>query len=235
MTTDQNQPVGTPEKTSESLPFLADAAELLKVRITPSEFARLLGVSKQTVSQWIKKGHIAINPLDGRLDVTTAVQQVLRNTDPGRLRARVLRQAVEDVQHLRRTAAEADERVATVQAQLVDAQRKIRQAIAYSDDVDCLLDNVLKLLRQGEAEFRASADSIAWVELVDALEFAAAARCDPAEEQDADDLPGLPAVDLAALDLAALDGLAELTELPEYAAALDAARSASTRRGGGES
>jgi hypothetical protein len=44
-----------------------------------------------------------------------------------------------------------------------------------ADDVDCLLDNVLKLLRQGEAEFRASADSAAWAELVRKLEYADAA------------------------------------------------------------
>jgi DNA-binding transcriptional regulator YdaS (Cro superfamily) len=132
MTNDQNTPAAAPEKTTSSLQFLADAPELLKVRIIPAEFARLLGVSKQTVSQWIKKGHVSINPLDGRLDVTTAVQQVLRNTDPGRLRARVLRQAVEDVQSLRRTAAEADERVAAVQAQLDDAAETIRHYIAYS-------------------------------------------------------------------------------------------------------
>jgi DNA-binding transcriptional regulator YdaS (Cro superfamily) len=226
MTNAQKAPAAAAEKTTSSLQFLADSPELLKVRIIPAEFARLLGVSKQTVSQWIKKGHVSINPLDGRLDVTTAVQQVLRNTDPGRLRARVLRQAVEDVQSLRLAAAEADERVAEVQAQLDDAQRKIRQAIAYSEDVDCMLDNMLKLLRQGEAEFRASADSAAWAELVRRLEADAAALCDPV-----DDLAGLPD-DPAALD-ALPDDLPELTDLPEYVAALEAARSASTRPGGG--
>lgn len=228
MTNDQNAPAAAAEKTTASLQYLADAPELLKVRILPAEFARLLGVSKQTVSQWIKKGHVSINPLDGRLDVTTAVQQVLRNTDPGRLRARVLRQAVEDVQSLRRTAAEADERVAAVQAQLADAQRKIRQAIAYSEDVDCMLDKALDLLRVREAEFRTSADSAEWAELVRRLEADAAALCDPV-----DDLAGLPDVDLAALD-ALPDDLPELTELPEYAAALDAARSSSARPGRGE-
>lgn len=53
MTNDQNAIAGAPEKTTASLQFLADAPELLKVRIIPAEFARLLGVSKQTVSQWI--------------------------------------------------------------------------------------------------------------------------------------------------------------------------------------
>lgn len=231
MTTAQKAIVAAPEKTTSSLQFLADAPELLKVRILPAEFARLLGVSKQTVSQWIKKGHVSINPLDGRLDVTTAVQQVLRNTDPGRLRARVLRQAVQDVQSLRLAAAEADERVAAVQAQLDDAQRKIRHSNAYADDVDCLLDNVLKLLREREADFRASPDSAAWAELVRKLEADAATRCDPVESQ-ADDLAGLPDVDLAALD-ALPDDLPELTDLPEYVAALDAARSAHTHTEGG--
>jgi DNA-binding transcriptional regulator YdaS (Cro superfamily) len=228
MTNAKNPVSDTPEKTTSSLQFLADAPELLKVRIHPAEFARLLGVSKQTVSQWIKKGHVSINPLDGRLDVTAAVQQVLRNTDPGRLRARVLRQAVEDVQSLRRTAAEADERVAAVQAQLDDAAGTIRHYKAYADDVDCMLDKALDLLRVREAEFRTSADSAEWAELVRRLEADAAALCDPV-----DDLAGLPD-DPSALD-ALPDDLPELTDLPEYAAALEAARSASTRPGGGES
>jgi DNA-binding transcriptional regulator YdaS (Cro superfamily) len=200
MTTAQNDMTAVPEKTTASLQFLADAPELLKVRIHPAEFARLLGVSKQTVSQWIKKGHITINPLDGRLDVTTAVQQVLRNTDPGRLRARVLRQAVEDVQSLRLAAAQSDERVAEVQAQLETAAEEIRLSNAYAADVNCLLDNVFKLLRQREADFRASTDPDAWADLVYMLEFDAASRCgEAADELLPDDLPILHDIDMAAI------------------------------------
>ncbi len=96
-----------------------------------------------------------------------------------------------------------------------------------------MLDYVLDLLRVREAEFRTSADSAEWAELVRRLEADAAAICDQAEAKadDLADLPDVPALD--ALD-ALPDGLPELTDLPEYVAALDAARSASTQPGCGE-
>lgn len=175
-----------------SLPLLADAAELLRVRVKPAEFARLLGVSRQTVSQWVKKDVITINPLDGRLDVTAAVQQVLRNSDPGKMRARVLRAAVDDVQSLRLAAAEADERVSAIKAELHAAHTEVARWRSYAADVDCLLDRTTHLVREREADFRASADSENWRLLVQKLESDAADFCgDLADVEQSDDLDAL--------------------------------------------
>lgn len=122
----------TPENGTQSLPLLMDSPALLRVRVLPAEFARVLGVSKQTVSKWIKAEKLTINPIDGRLDVQAAVQQVLRNTDPGRLRARVLRQAVADMQELRNVATKAHDLIEALQADLANAKDDARFYQAYA-------------------------------------------------------------------------------------------------------
>lgn len=203
MTTDQKHNAPQAKETSASLPFLADAPELLRVRILPAEFARLLGVSKQTVSRWIKESKVSVNPLDGRLDVQTAVQQVLRNTDPGRLRARILRQAVEDVQQLRAAVALADERVSAVQKELSEARESIHYLEGYADDADRMFDEFKRLITAHEAELRATTDPTAWRALIDEIECEAAMLCDTEAEADpdTDPLANLDS-DLAAMDQA---------------------------------
>ncbi|MBS0194777.1 MAG: hypothetical protein JSR34_11075 [Proteobacteria bacterium] len=107
---------------SESRPSLLpfDPADLMAMRVLPSEFARMCGVSKQTVSQWIKKGTVSLLP-DGRLDPVRASRQVLQNTDPARLRARVFRQASASQEELR-------QRIRTLEGEL-KALREERQRI----------------------------------------------------------------------------------------------------------
>lgn len=166
-----------PVQTSQSLPFLMDSPALLRVRILPAEFARLLGISKQCVSVWIRDGKITINPVDGRLDVQAAIQQVLRNTDPGRLRARVLRQAVEDVQGLRDAAAQADARAEALEAGLATAHARIQHLDSYARDMDCMFDLLRDRVLKREAEFRTTPDSAAWAALLDRLEAEIAKLC----------------------------------------------------------
>lgn len=133
MTIDQNSTHTGSDATALSLPFLANSAELLRVRVTPAQLSRVLGVSKQSVSRWIAAGKVTISPLDGKADLQEATRQVLRNTNPGKLRSRVLRRAVDDVQELRESAALADERVAAVQTQLDAANKRIAALEEFSD------------------------------------------------------------------------------------------------------
>ncbi|MEW6415898.1 MAG: hypothetical protein AB1482_11655 [Pseudomonadota bacterium] len=188
----------TPEQSS--LSGLPDHPELLRVRLMPAQFARALGVSKQSVSRWVRDGWVTL-AADGRLDPSVAIGQLLRRCDPGRLRARWLRQAVTDVQALREAAASADERVAAVAAelgaQLVAAQRRIEYLEFFAADLDCMLERVLKLVVESELALRATPDADAWAELVVRIEAAAAETCDD--------------TDLDALDAAAADALAALT------------------------
>ena len=87
------------------LPF--DPSDLVAMRVLPAEFARMVGVSKQTVSQWIKRGTVELGP-DGRLEPRKASRQVIERTDPARLRARVFRQASASFDELRARVRELE-------------------------------------------------------------------------------------------------------------------------------
>lgn len=94
------------------LPF--NPVDLIEVRILPAHFARMMDVSRQTVSQWVKRGIVKLGP-DGRLDPKQAARQVLDGTDPARLRARVFRSVADDLAALR-------ERVRVLEAEQERAQ-----------------------------------------------------------------------------------------------------------------
>lgn len=94
------------------LPFRR--SELTSMRVLPSSLARILGVSKQAVSGWIKDGKITLGS-DGRVDPITATDQYLRNTDPARIRVRVLRD-------MRSTHAELIERAERAESALIAAR-----------------------------------------------------------------------------------------------------------------
>lgn len=91
------------------LPF--DPADLVAMRVLPAEFARLVGVSKQSVSQWIKQGKVTLGP-DGRLDPHKASREVLQRTDPARLRARVFKDAMAGTGQLRARVRELEQQLA---------------------------------------------------------------------------------------------------------------------------
>jgi hypothetical protein len=184
VTDSQNQAPATPEKTQSSLPLLADSAALLRVRVLPAEFARLIGVSKQSVSRWIAEGKITINALDGRLDVQAATEQLLRTSDAGRMRSRVLKAAVVSVCELRQSAAEADTRIAEVQAELDAAHARYadleQRYIVDGDANDLFID----LVRNGENLLRATGNTSEWQEVVDQMEVGSGAQAMAAADLD---------------------------------------------------
>lgn len=93
------------------LPFAPGELDRSGLRLTRAEFSRFLGVSKQAVGEWVTAGKITLGA-DGRLDPRQAVAQLLRNSDPARLRARVLAPLVRDVGNLQRRIAEIEAEVA---------------------------------------------------------------------------------------------------------------------------
>jgi hypothetical protein len=187
MTDSQNQAPATQEKVQSSLPLLADSAALLRVRILPAEYARLIGVSKQSVSRWIAEGKLTINALDGRLDVRAATEQLLRTSDAGRMRSRVLKAAVVSVSELRQSAAEADDRIAEVQADL-DA---LRARYADLDERYAIDGNAaerfMDLVRNGEHLLRATDCTSKWQEVLDQMDAEASAHALALVEASADD------------------------------------------------
>jgi phage terminase Nu1 subunit (DNA packaging protein) len=156
----------TVESATGTLPLLADRAALLRVRVLPAEFARLLGVSKQSVSRWVKSGKVTINPMDGRLDVQAAIQQVLRNTDPGRLRSRALRQAVDEVKDLRLAMAAAEDRAEAAGAELAQAQARIAFLEAFTREGDAIHEAFITLVIRYEHVLRATNDADEWARIV---------------------------------------------------------------------
>lgn len=66
------------------------------LRVLRSELARMLGVSKPTVSEWVKAGWITLGA-DGRIDPRQAVASLLRHRDPARIRSKVLAPLIADI------------------------------------------------------------------------------------------------------------------------------------------
>lgn len=110
-------PDHTHDASTEAQQSLLAPADM-NIRVLPSQLARMLNVSKQCVSQWIKCGKLTLGP-DGRVNPAQACDEVLRNSDPTRLRAKVLRPLVNDVGSLRREIQERDHLIESLRARVV--------------------------------------------------------------------------------------------------------------------
>ena len=111
-----------PPKAPESLalPFESSQAEIAGVRLLPSQLARLLGVSKQAVSEWVKAGRVVLG-VDGRVDPNKAVADLMRTGDPRRLRAKLLAPLAADMRARDARIAALEERVAALGLELAAA------------------------------------------------------------------------------------------------------------------
>lgn len=89
------------------LPFSGGDMDRSGIRLTRAEFARFMEVSKQAVTDWVKSGKVVLGA-DGRLDPRQAVSQLLRSTDPARLRSKVLAPLVKDVGKFQQRIAELE-------------------------------------------------------------------------------------------------------------------------------
>lgn len=232
MTAATNPADQQPGNAQASLSGMPDAPELLKIRIQPAQFARALGVSKQSVSRWLKDGWVCLGA-DGRLDPTVAIGQLLRRCDPGRLRARWLRQAVGEIQDLRDNLANAEDRATTTEAALRDALASIAGRDEWIASAERAAAIWKTLLVDAADELRAS-PTADWPAILTRLELdaddAADAQLDPAVAPDGwlADLELDPAV---AAEMAALD--AELNAALDAEAA-SAWRELSDTKGAGE-
>lgn len=147
------------------LPF--DPADLVAMRVLPAEFARMLGVSRQSVSRWIKEGKVTLGP-DGKLDPAKASREVIQRSDPARLRARVLKQATASHDELSR-------RVARLEAALRDRDERERALVQATEGqaaealgrfMDALVDRFAEASRAAEAGGLAE-----WLDELAAVEF----------------------------------------------------------------
>lgn len=109
---------------SSTLPF--DVRDLMKLRVSPAQFSRMMSVSKTAVSQWIKDGKVTLGA-DGKLDPVVASRQVMDRTDPARIRARVLKDATASHAQLR-------ERIARLEAERSELRNAVKNAKGWFQD-----------------------------------------------------------------------------------------------------
>ncbi|WP_305073463.1 hypothetical protein [Propionivibrio sp.] len=190
MTSPRKNPISAgPSAGQSSLPF--DERDLLGVRLLPSEFSRACGVSRQCVSQWIKIGKVTLGA-DGRLDPTRAFRQLLRSGDPGRIRARLVRQAFADMADLRAEAG----RAALLEQQLADAQQRIDFLEGFSKELGQASEIAPEVLADAIGEIHAAADLNDRAALVACF----ADLLDRALLRAASELAGLDDIDLSRVD-----------------------------------
>jgi DNA-binding transcriptional MerR regulator len=101
------------------LPF--DHADLIRMRVNQAGLARMMGVSRQTVNQWVQKGTISTYP-DGTIDPQRAYREYLANSDPTRMQHRVLKTIGTELDELKQInaglAADLRDKEAALQAVL---------------------------------------------------------------------------------------------------------------------
>ena len=122
------------------LPFASGDMDRSGLRLTRAEFARFLGVSKQTAGEWVTAGKISLGA-DGRLDPRQAVSQLLRNSDPARLRAKVLAPLVRDVGVMQKRVADLEAALAAANENASFHEESASELIGQWNDLDrCLRD-----------------------------------------------------------------------------------------------
>jgi transcriptional regulator with XRE-family HTH domain len=139
----------------------------LGLRVLPAQLARLAGVSRQTVSMWVKKGWVALGP-DGRVCPRAAIDGVLRHSG-GRIRARALKPLTDDLDSLRRQIKEQTERAEAAELQAQALAAELEQARASERLFMAISDQLDSLIREREADLRGTGDSEEWGGLVDEL------------------------------------------------------------------
>lgn len=166
MTDQENTTAPTQTPAQESTRPL-DLGELTSgIRVRPAQLARMCGVSKQAVSGWIRRGLITLGP-DGRVDPTKAARDLVTRSDPGRLRARVFRDIVDDVGALRRRISDLEAKSRDLQEQVTHLDR-VRRAQATCEAL------LVKLLLASEADLRATPGAAGWRDMIEALRDEAA-------------------------------------------------------------
>lgn len=149
---------------SAFLPFAPGDLDRSGLRLTRAEFARFLEVSKQAVGEWVVAGKITIGA-DGRLDPRQAVSQLLRNSDPARLRSKVLAPLARDVGVLQKRVAELEGDLASANEDIDFHEGASLELIGQQDALRQHLENGRKDLAKLPAG-QVIAGLLAWLEQI---------------------------------------------------------------------
>ncbi|WP_024328318.1 hypothetical protein [Thioalkalivibrio sp. ALR17-21] len=190
------------------------------LRVRPAQFARMLGVSRQSVSRWIQQGKVLVDP-SGRLDPVKATERVMQHADPARLRATLLKPVMDDMAGLRTELQEATARADRAEQRAEAAEVRAERAAARADEAeanvsmveaagDRFIDAVVTRLQQLAAledpeTARAQLEDL-YMEALDAAAQEQAAAAAPAVESadasaDATEFEAGPSLDISDLDL----------------------------------
>lgn len=164
-----NQPAK--KQRPSTLPF--DPGDMLSVRVRPADLARMWQVSKQAVSQWIKRGVISTYP-DGSIDPKSAMKEYLTNTDGSRMRANFMRTISTEVDDLKQINQ-------NLARQLADTHAALQSALAMLAEQSAWLERFYYLVEDGDKLRGASVEN--WPDCVQELFDAAgehALAIDPA-------------------------------------------------------
>ena len=121
------------------------------LRVLRSEFARMMGVSKPTVTEWVKAGWITIGA-DNRIDPRQAVASLLKHRDPARIRSKVLAPLISDIAGRDREIDRLRQLVEELRQQLAGAQEDADFEEASAAGVLGLLDDLKLRLRTDWAD-----------------------------------------------------------------------------------
>lgn len=148
-------------KTRPQSMSLFDGMDTGPIRVRPADLARLLNVSKQSVSQWVKNGKITIGS-DGRIDPKLAVEQLLRNANPATLRAKMLRPLTDDVKKLQT-------KIAQLEATLQDRENLLSWLDSEYDDLHDAFSQFENLIVEHEFAIRSTPNSNEFARLIAAI------------------------------------------------------------------
>lgn len=123
----------------DSLPILAgktlplsllssDDEQRAGIRVTRAEFAKMMGCSRQAVTDWVQAGRIAVGA-DGRFDPRQAVSSLLRTGNPSRIRAKVLEPLTSELGAMTHRIGELEEQLQVANARITELESDLVDAI----------------------------------------------------------------------------------------------------------
>lgn len=141
-------------KTAGSAPGLdLGLGDDYNLRVLRSELARMMGVSKPTISEWAKAGWITIGA-DNRIDPRQAVASLLKRRDPARIRSKVLAPLIADI-------AGRDREIERLRALVEDLRRRLAEANEAADFEEASALGTLGLLDDLRIRLRADWPALA--------------------------------------------------------------------------
>lgn len=131
---------------SGRLPLLSTDDELRAgIRVTQSEFASLMGCSRQAVCKYVAAGRIIVGP-DGRFDPRQAVSRLMKTGDPAKLRIKALEPMANELIVLRSRIVELESAFGQSLRQLEEVRGELALAVESDEFNEAAAHGLIDLL-----------------------------------------------------------------------------------------